>query len=82
MTLAIFDSILSILLRRRVRVRCKSILVPSDEDSGNSVVRNHMHYPLHYCDILLMSQCEIMRGYHFSYYGRDVNQIRATVIHV
>ena len=27
----------------------------------------HMHYPLHYCDILLKYQCEIMEGYHFPY---------------
>ena len=39
-TLAIFDSILSILSRRRVRALCKSILVTCNEDSGNAAVRN------------------------------------------
>ena len=80
-TSAIFDSILSILLRRRVSALCKSILVPCNEASGNAVKRNpalrvlnkdysdecHMHYLLHYCDVLLMNQYEIMVGYHFPY---------------
>ena len=79
-TLAIFDSVLSILLSRKVRSGFKSILVLCDEESANSVVRNpalkgiepgcseerHMHYPLCYCNILI-NQCEIMVGYPFPY---------------
>ena len=39
MTLAIFESIVSILLKKRVRVPCESILVSCYEDSGNAAVR-------------------------------------------
>lgn len=38
--IAMFDPILSILLRRRVRAFCKSILVPCDEDTDNTAVKN------------------------------------------
>ena len=40
LALAIFDLVLSILLRRRVTPFGKSILVPCDEDPGNAAKRN------------------------------------------
>ena len=42
-----------------------------------------MHYPLHYCDILLRYRCEIMEGYHFlTRTLRHVKKFRTAVINI
>ena len=79
--LVIFDSILSILLNRRVGTLCTSTLVSWGENSENIAAMilaimaielgccdaSHMHYPQHFCVVSLRKPYEKAEGCHLPY---------------